>query len=130
MAIPGKELVGKNANLVDGVYSDNYLIALNQYASVDYVFGEHTEAIAQGEYDAVARLVMGTLGEVEYESHLVALVMTAAEAGEWKAVEIEPRPLPGLDVVTKKHFGHVTQYQGKTFLMPSAMYLAYCKEQI
>ncbi len=130
MTIPRKELVGQNVRLVDGVYSDDYLTALNQFASVDEVFGEQKEAIAKGEQNPVARLIMGTLGKSEYENHLFALVMIAAKAGEWKAVERGPQHMPGLDVVTEKHFGHVTKYQDRTFLLPSAMYLTYCKEQL
>ncbi len=127
MAIPGEELVGQNARLAGGVYSDDYMNALNQFATVDDVFGEHKEAIAKGKHDPVARLVIGTLGKSEYENHLVALVMTAAKADEWRAVERGPEHMPGLDVVTQKHFGYVTKYGGKTFLLPSPVYVTYCK---
>lgn len=130
MAIPGRELVGKNAQVTDKEYNDDYLRALNQFATVDEVFGQHRKDIAAGG-DSVARVVMGTLDRVEYENHLVALVMTAAKEGEWKAVFRHPyRHAPGLDVVEQKHFGHVVKQGEKTFLLPSAMYLAYCKEEL
>ncbi|MBI2574743.1 hypothetical protein HYV82_02565 [Candidatus Woesearchaeota archaeon] len=129
MGIPRKELVGQNAGLVNGVYCDDYTAALNRFASVDEVFGENREAIARGEQGTVARLTMGTLGKSEYEAHLAALVMTAANAGEWRAVERGPQHMSGLEEVTRKHFGHVTEYQGQTFLLPSAMYLVYCNDQ-
>ncbi len=131
MAIPGKELVGKNARLNEGIYSDDYMAALNEFATVDEVLGEHKEAIANGEQNPVCRLAWGTLGKCEYENHLVSLVMTAAKAGEWRAVErIHGRQIEGLDVVTDKHFGYVTEHEGKTFLLPSTFYLVYCKAQI
>ncbi len=130
MAIPGKELVGKNARLNEGIYSDDYMDALNEFATVNEVLGEHREAIANGEQNPIFRLVSGTLGKCEYENHLVDIVMTAAKAGEWRAVEREPRHKPGLSVVTDKHFGYVTEHEGKTFLLPSALYLTYCKAQI
>ncbi|MBU0761361.1 MAG: hypothetical protein KJ600_03925 [Nanoarchaeota archaeon] len=130
MTIPNKELVGKNPRLKDGVYSDDYMAALDQFATVDEVFGKHREAIANGEH-VVARLVMGTLGRCEYESHLVSLVMGAAKAGEWRAVVREPgRHFEGLDVVTERHFGHITKLEGKTYLLPSALYIAYCNEKL
>lgn len=129
MTIPSKQLVGQNAGLVDGVYSDDYLKALNQFVTVDEVFGEQREAIAKGEWTSVARLVMGTIGQSEYENHLAALVMKAAKVGEWRAVERESRHMPGLERVTEKHFGYVVKYKNKTFLLPSAIYLTYCDEQ-
>src|SRR3989344_3502809 len=126
MAIPGRELVGKNSQLVDDVYSDDYMRALNSFATVDEVFGQHRKDIVGGG-SSVNRVVMGTLGRSEWEDHLVALVMVAAEAGEWRAVVREPnRHTAGLDEVEKRHFGYVTEYGEKTFLAPSAMYLAYC----
>ena len=131
MTIPGKELVGKNARLEDGIYSDDYMAALNEFATVDEVFGKHKEAIAARKHNPIDRLVMDTLGVSEYENHLVALVITAAKAEEWKAVERKPgKHIEGLDVVTEKHFGYVTEHEGKTFLLPSAFYLVYCKAQI
>ena len=130
MAIPNRELVGKNARLDNGVYSDDYMATLNQFATVDEVFGEHREAIAAGE-NVVGSLVMGTLSKSEYENHLVSLVMNAAKAGEWRAVVREPgRHFAGLDAVTDKHFGHVTEHEGKKFLLPSALYVVYCNEQL
>ena len=130
MAIPGKELVGKNAILENGVYSDDYMVALNQLATVDEVFGKYKEDIAEGK-NVVARLVMETLGKCEYENHLVSIVMKAAKAGEWRAVLREPgKHIAGLDVVTKKHFGYVAEHEGQKFLLPSPMYLAYCKANL
>ena len=129
MTIPGRELVGQNAQLVGGTYTDDYMVALNQFVTVDEVLGENRQAIAKGEHTPVARLVMDTLGKCEYENHLVALVMAAAKAGEWKAVKRGQQHMPGLDVVVDENFGYTTKYQGKTFLLPSAMYLAYCKEK-
>jgi hypothetical protein len=35
MAIPDKKLVGKNASLDNGVYSDDYMVALNQFVTVN-----------------------------------------------------------------------------------------------
>ena len=128
MGIPNKILVGQNPSLVDGVYSDDYLRALNEFASVDEVFGEKKQAIAEGERNAVAMIVMDTLGKSEYEQHLVALVMRAAKAGEWRAVE--RTTIWGLDRVVEKYYGHVTKFEDKTFLLPSATYLAYCKENL
>jgi len=130
MTIPNKELVGKNPKLEDGVYTDDYMNALNEFARVDEVFRESKAAIASGE-NIVGRLVMDTLGKSEYENHLVAIVMSAAEAGEWRAVVRESeKHIPGLDTVTRKHFGHVTAYQGKTFLLPSVSYVVYCNDRI
>ena len=131
MTIPTKELVGQNATLTDGVYSDDYMTALNQFAPVDEVMGEHREAIALGEHGGpVAGLVMNTLGKSEYENHLVSLVMTAAMKGEWRAVNRSRMQMAGLDVVVEKHFGYVAKLEDKTFLLPSAMYVVYCKEQL
>lgn len=130
MAIPSKKLVGKNQVLVDRVYSDDYIKALNRYVSVDEVFGEHKKEISKGEFCPVARFTMGALSKLEHENHLVALVMRAARAGEWRAVERGPEHRSGLDEVTEKSFGYVIRYQDKTFLLPSARYLAYCKEQL
>lgn len=130
MAIPNKQLVGQNASITDGVYTDDYIAALNKFATVDEVFRENKEAIAKGEMTPVATLIMGTLGKTEYELHLVSLVMTAAEAGEWRAVERKKHnQYDGLDAVVKNNFGHVTEFEGKTFLLPSAMYIVYCNER-
>lgn len=130
MTIPGKELVGKNAKLIEGVYFDDYMNTLNQLVSVDEVFRQHKKEIAEGQFDPVANLVMGTLGKSEYENHLVALVMTAAKTGEWRAVERGSQHMPGLDVVVNKNYGYVSELEGKTFLLPSLMYISYCKEQL
>lgn len=130
MAIPGKELIGENARLEDGIYSDDYMDALNQFATVDEVLGEHKEAIAKGEQNPISRLIADTLGKYEYEFHLVDIVMAAAKAGEWRAVERGPQQRPGLSAVTDKQFGYVTEHEDKTFLLPSAFYLTYCKEHL
>ena len=131
MTIPRKELVGKNAKSSDRVYFDSYMDELNKFASVDEVFGKHRTAIANGESCPVSNLVMDTLGKSEYENHLVALVMTAAKAGEWRAVLREPRKhTEGLKAVTEKHFGYVVEHEGQTFLLPSALYVVYCKQQL
>jgi len=130
MKIPDKTLIGKNAELVEGVYSDDYMNALNNFASVDEVFGKNKEAIAKGENTPVARLIMGTLDKAEYENHLVSIIMTAAKNGEWRAINRGLQHMPGLDEVTRRHFGHVTNYKGQTFLLPSPMYLTYCKEKL
>ena len=130
MVIPRKELVGRNAKLQNGVYSDDYMTALNQFATVDEVFNQQKEHIAAGEI-VVGRLVMDTLGKSEYENHLVALVMTAARAGEWRAVIRNPMVHNrGLDVVTEKHFGYVVEQEGKKFLLPSVLYVMYCQAQL
>lgn len=130
MAIPGRELVGKNAQVCNGIYCDDYLRALNQFATVDEVFGQHKADIAAGG-NSVGRVVMETLGHYEWENHLVALVMGAAKAGEWKAVFREPmRHMEGLDRVEKKGFGYLAKQGDKTFLLPSAIYITYCKEQL
>ena len=131
MTIPGRELVGKNAQLIDRVYTDDYLHALNQFATVDEVFGQLKESIAAGEHTPVAKLVMGTLGKCEWENHLVSLVMGAAKAGEWKAVVREPfKHTDGLTVVEERNFGYVVKQGGERFLMPSASYVTYCKERL
>ncbi len=130
MAIPRKKLVGQNPTVVDRIYSDDYLKALNEMVTVDEVFGNQRTAIAKGQ-PVVGRLVIGTLGRTEWENHLVSLVMTAAETGKWSAVVSEPdKHLPGLEEVQKRHFGYVTDYQGVKYLLPSAMYVAYCQENL
>lgn len=130
MTIPNKELVGKNARAQKDVYSDDYLKALNKFATVDEVFGEHKRKIANGE-NIIGALVMDTLGRSEWENHLVAIVMNAAKAGEWRAVVREPGMLvEGLDEITKKHFGFVVKHKGKKYLIPSALYVTYCQAQL
>lgn len=127
---PGKELVGKNVRIVDGQYNDDYLTALNQFASVDKTFGRYRADIAKGG-NSVGRVIMGTLGKNEWENHLVALVMGAAKAGEWKAVVREPYVhTSGLDAVEGKKFGYVVKHEKKTFLLPTALYLDYCKREL
>ena len=132
MIIPGKKLVGWHQTIVDDIYNDDYLRALNKFASVDDVLGKDRDTIAKGEFNSIARIVMGTLGKEEYERHLAALLIVSAKAGTWQAVERVENQTNGLDVVKEKHFGHVIGYltaQGtRRFLMPSAMYVTYCKE--
>lgn len=128
---PGKELVGRNARLEDGVYRDDYIAALNQFASVDEVFGEHRQAISKGDHYIVGNLVMGTLGRTEWENHLVSIVMNAAQSGEWRAVLREPRrQTEGLDAVTTNNYGHVVEHEGRKFLLPSALYVTYCQAKL
>ena len=130
MTIPGKELIGKNAQVSDKIYSDDYLRALNKFATVDEVFGQHRADIAAGG-NSVGTLVMETLGKSEWEEHLVSLVMTAAKAGEWRAVvREEGKHTEGLDVVVEKDLGYVTKHGDTTFLLPSAMYVSYCKAKL
>jgi hypothetical protein len=130
MSIPRKQLVGKNATLTDRGYSDDYLTALNEFATVDEVFGPYRKQIADGG-NVVGRLVMETLGRSEWENHLVSIVMTAAKAGEWRAVIRQPgRHDEGLDAVTEKRYGFIVQKDGKRFLLPSANYVAYCQAQL
>lgn len=130
MAIPGKELVGQNAIVVGEKYLDDYLIALNTLAPVDEIFGDQRRDISQGGR-IVGRLVMGTLGRTEWENHLVSIVMTAAKEGKWSAVVREPElHLPGLDEVENRHFGYIIDHKGIKYLLPSLMYVAYCKEKL
>lgn len=130
MAIPKKELVGRNARIENGIYLDDYLTALNEFSSVDETFGKHKEAIAAGK-DAVASLVMGTLGRSEWENHLVALIMTAAKAGEWRAVFRDSfKHREGLDAVAEKNFGYVVEQNGETYLLPSAAYVSRCQAEL
>lgn len=130
MTIPGRELVGQSAQMRDNTYSDDYLRALNEFATVDEIFGEHRKDIAEGG-NSVGRLTMGALGIGEWENHLVDIVMRAAKAGEWTAVIRRPgTQTEGLSAVRKKHYGYITEFDGKIFLMPTAMYLAYCKEEL
>jgi hypothetical protein len=127
MTIPSKDLVGQDAKLVDGVYTDAYMKAINELVSPDTIFGADREEIVKGTMTSVGKFVMGTLGTLEHEYHLASLVMTAAEAREWRAVVREPgRHMAGLDAVVDKGFGHVATYNEKTFLLPSAHYLTYC----
>ena len=129
MSIPQKDLVGKNARIEEkGVYRDDYLDALNKFAPVDEVFGKDRKAIAKGEWEPVANLVMDTLGKAEWENHLVAIVMTAAKEGEWRAVPRGPQHQDGLDEVVEKKYGFVVNL-GKKFLVPSAFYVNYCLAQ-
>jgi hypothetical protein len=131
MTIPDRKLIGKNVKLDNGNYSDDYIAALNKFATVDEVFGQHKEAIAKGEQSPICRCVMGTLGKSEYENHLVSLIMIAARAGEWKAVIREPLTQnQGLETVMEKGFGYVVMNEGKKFLLPSAGYVVYCKERL
>ncbi len=130
MTIPSKELVGKNPKLVNGAYIDDYMIALNEFATVNEVLGKHREAIADGNFHPTARVVMGTLDRFEYENHLAALIMVAAKTGEWRAVERGTLQKCGLEVVTERHFGYVVEHDGETFLLPSAKYLAHCKAEL
>ena len=125
--IPSKELIGQNASLNNGVYSDDYMIALNKFASVDEVLGKDKEGISKRRIDPIARIVMGTLGRSEYENHIGELLIVAANRGEWSAIERNHHQ-NSLDVITKKHFGHVATYQDRTFLLPSAMYVTFCAE--
>jgi hypothetical protein len=130
MKIPRKELVGRNRRLENGVYSDDYMTALNELVTVDEVFGGYRKQIAEGGI-AVGRLVMETLGKTEWENHLVSIVMTAAKTGEWRAVLRDPRnQLEGLEAVTDKNFGYVVQHESKTFLLPSALYVTYCQAKL
>jgi hypothetical protein len=130
MKIPGKELVRRNASLRENRYSDDYLLTLNQFMNVNEVFGEHKAEVARGG-NVVGRLVMDTLGRSEYENHLVALVMAAAKTGEWSAVLRKPNiHEEGLDAVMEKRFGYVIEIEGKKFLLPSALYVSYCKAQL
>ena len=130
MTIPGKELVGKNAQLENGDYTDDYLVALNQFATVDEIFGQCKECIANRERTPIIRLVVGTLGKKEFENHLESLVIAAAKAGKWKAVVREGEYANGLNVVVERNFGYVIKHEDKTFLLPSAIYLKYCKTQL
>ncbi len=143
MTIPTKELVGKNPLLAGELpiggpyhgkhiyrYYDEYTRALNGFARVDEVFSNHREAIAKGENYPISNLIMDALGKKEGENHLADIVMTAARAGEWKAIERLPHQRYGLYLVIEKHFGHLTNYKGKMFLLPSALYVVYCKEKL
>ncbi len=129
MTIPSKSLVGKNARVVNGEYIDDFIYALNNYAIVGEVFGKNQAKIAKGESDSVAMLVMDTLGHLEYEFHLAALVITAAKNNSWSAVIRERQHEPGLSEVVKKNFGYVVEYSGQKYLLPSVKYIDYCKEQ-
>ena len=130
MVIPRKELVGRNARLEGDVYLDDYMDALNQFATVDEVFGEQKEAIASGK-NVIARLVMGTLGDSEYEKHLVSIVMNAAKAGEWRTVHRKKTyTLAGLDAVTRGNLGYVIEHGDEKFLLPSVNYVTYCKGKL
>ena len=135
MSIPVIDLVGKNARLRGGIYTDKYMTALNEFATVDKIFGANREAIANGKRNLVLNLITttntsGHLGRPEYEKHLLDFVMTAAKAGEWRAIKLGIQHAPGLDAVVEEHFGYVTVHKGKAFLLPSALYLIYCKEQL
>ena len=130
MTIPSKKLVGQNARIEEGKYLDDYLEALNRFAPVEEVFGGYREGVAKGEYTPVARLIMDTLGKTECENHLVALVMAAAKSGKWSAVKRRGEYMAGLEVVVEKNFGYSVKNGNKTFLLPSALYLVYCKAQL
>ena len=128
MMIPRRELVGRNARLEEGIYRDDYLTELNKVMPVDEVFSGCREEIAHGG-NIVGRLVMETLRKIEWENHLVSIVMTAALSREWRAVFREPLIHDkGLDAVTKKHYGYVVEHEGKRFLVPSPLYVTYCKD--
>jgi hypothetical protein len=129
MAIPRRELVGKNATVKNGIYSDEYLKALNNFATVDEVFGYYRKQIASGG-NAVGRLVMGTLGRTGWENHLVSLVMVAASVGEWRAVLREKHHNSGQEAVVDKNFGYFVDLGEKRFLLPSAHYISYCQAQL
>ena len=129
MAIPVKKLIGNNAKVHRGVYTDDYIGALNQFATVDEVLGSHKNAIARGKQDPICKIVMGTLGVIEFEDQLVSLVMKAARAGEWRAVKTEAHP-NWLKVVAEKNYGYVVEHEGKTYLLPSAYFLVHCKEEL
>lgn len=131
MTIPRKELVGRNSRLENEVYLDDYMTALNEFATVDEVFGNQREAITNRHCSTVASLVMGTLGKAEHEFHLASIVMNAAKAGEWRAVVREPgKHYDGLDNVEHKGFGYVVDHEDKKFLLPTALYVTYCQRKL
>ncbi len=130
MTIPDRKLVGKNAKIEDDIYRDDYLRALNQLVTVDEVFGKYREKIKNGK-EIIGDLVYDIFNKKKHEAHLVSLVMHAASAREWVAVVREPgKHIDGLDEVTEKCFGYVTDHKGKKFLLPSLAYVAYCNDKL
>lgn len=129
MPTPSKVLVGQNAKIIDEEYSDNYLKALNEFASVDEVFGENKEKVAGGNWDAVSSITANTLGDSIYEHNLIDIVVTAAGKGQWSAYN-NPKMTDGLKVASDKHYIHLTEHKGQIFSMPTTSYLRYCKERL
>jgi hypothetical protein len=129
MTIPSKDLIGKNARVVNGVYLDDFMDALNNYATVNNVFGKNRSKIAKGYANEVNQFVLDTLGHFGYEYQLVSLVMTAAKNNSWRAIAREQHQEYGLDVVVEKNFGHVIEHKGQKYLLPSVKYLEHCKKQ-
>ncbi|MEK6937222.1 MAG: hypothetical protein AABW58_04080 [Nanoarchaeota archaeon] len=130
MSIPRKKLVGKNPEVRNGIYNDDFLRELNKFATVNEVFGDKKNQIAKGDMTTVSGIVMGTLDRIENEYNLIALVMEAAEAGEWRAIEREPWQQQGLDKVVDKNLGFLTTYKDKLYLLPSPKYIAHCQAEL
>lgn len=125
--IPTAKLIGERAHIVNLVYSDDYLQALNKFASVDEVLAGYRDQL-QHWREPLVKLVEGIVSVGEPELYLATLIQQAAEYGEWRAIEKTNLHSQILDEVVKRHCGHVTNFLGKNFLMPSASYVAYCKD--
>ncbi len=134
MTIPGKELVGMHPTISNGVYNDDYLRQLNEFASVDEVLGEYKKGIADNSWLSIAHFALGALGHddkygVIGEVSLGGLLAIAAKVGSWSALDKDINQIPLLETLLNSHFGHITTHKGKAYLLPSAMFLTYCKEK-
>ena len=134
MAAPGKELVGKNARLnFIGNYSDDYLTALNQYASVVEVMGKSKQEVAEGGTGAAVWRVVAGIDRTESamssinEITLVELLALAARKSEWKAIRQKYPDDAGVKLAVEGGYAHLTYFKSKAFLMPSAMLTEYCQ---
>ena len=133
MTFPDKYSVGKNAEVVDERYNDDYLRALNEFCTVEDVFGgTAVESISIGNTLTLNRFVANSpLKSWEAEDLLKHFLYAAtrSERGEWEAIEIKEGD--GLAKrVEEVGFGIRTTFsEDKQFLVPTALFLAYCNNR-
>ena len=135
ITLEGKELVGMNPSFID-YYADDYLRALNAWASVDHILGHEKAPIAEGGFDHVA-MMLGNHPFVEgCPNFFLGFLTAAAQASEWRAIEPRRSFERAINSMAETDYVHIVSLQStscprrdRVFLMPTAKTVMYFFER-
>jgi hypothetical protein len=84
-------LIGENKQIVNGTYSDDYLVKLNEEYPIKNILHSKYDSVLQGDKMTLLSLAQDSpMGDCESESIIHIILGNSAEVGKWIPGQLRP----------------------------------------